>query len=402
LEIIRKLACGMAVGAALWPSFTGAQGVSLAQAVEAAWRRAVASAEATGQVRRADADRRAALALWAAPPSLELSHRDDRWQTDRGARETEIGVAVPLWLPGQRAARQGAAEADRAAATASVEAGRHRVAGVVREAAWEVALQQSEVALAEAQSEAAGRLADDVERRIAAGDLGRADGLAARSEQLAAATALSQARQRLQAAVLSWTALTGLTDVADPLTDRGSPGPADEHPALRAARLHVEGARRRLESVRVSRSSPPELTASVRQEVPGRGDPTTNSLGLGIRVPFGTPDRNEPLLAAALTDAEVAEAQERQIRVHLEAEIETARAAERAAAQQLTAEKDRARALRERAELVERSFQAGETPLPETLTAVLAAQQAEASARRHEAALGLARARLLQAQGITP
>ena len=392
----------MAVGAALWPLLAVAQGVSLSQAVEAAWRRAVSSAEATGQVRRADADRRAASALWAAPPSLELSHRDDRWQTDRGARETEIGVAVPLWLPGQRSARQGAAEADRASATASVEAARHRVAGMVREAAWEVALQQSEVALAEAQSEAAGRLANDVERRIAAGDLARADGLAARSERLAATTALSQARQRLQAAVLSWTALTGLTDVADPLTDRGSHSPADEHPALRAARLHVEGARRRLEAVRVSRSSPPELTASVRQEQPGRGDPTTNSLGLAIRLPLGTPDRNEPLLAAALTDVEVAEAQERQIRVQVEAELEAARATEQAAAQQLTVEKERARLVMEREGLVVRSFQAGETPLPETLRAILAAQQAEASARRHEAALGLARARLLQAQGITP
>ena len=400
MEIIRKLACGMAVGAALWPSFALAQSVTLGQAVEAAWRRAVASAEATGQVRRADADRRAASALWAAPPSLELSHRDDRWQTDRGARETEIGVAVPLWLPGQRAARQGAAEADRASASASIEAARHRLAGVVREAAWDVALQQTEVALAEAQAEAAGRLADDVERRIAAGDLARADGLAARSERLAAATALSQARQRLQAAILAWTALTGLTDIADPLTDRGSP--ADEHPALRAASLHVEGARKRLESVRASRSSPPELTASVRREVPGRGDPTTNSVGLGIRLPLGTPHRNEPLLAAAVTDVQVAEAQERQIHAQVEAELEAARAAEQAAAQQLVAEKDRASVLRERAELVERSFQAGETPLPETLRAVLAAQQAEASARRHEAALGLARARLLQAQGFTP
>ena len=69
---------------------------TLASAVEAAWNRAVASAEATGISRQASAEKKASSALWAAPPSVELSHRNDRLQSNNGARETEVALAVPL------------------------------------------------------------------------------------------------------------------------------------------------------------------------------------------------------------------------------------------------------------------------------------------------------------------
>lgn len=401
MNTIRRFARGIAVGVVLCPQFVVAQDVTLAAAVEAAWQRATASAEATGQTRRAAADRRAAAAPWAAPPALELNHRDDRALSNRGVRETEVGVVWPLWLPGQRSARQNAAHADGTAAAAAVAAARHHIAGLVREAAWEVALQRNEVELAQGQLDAADRLTGDVERRVKAGDLARADALATRGERLAAMASVVQSRQRLQAATLAWTALTGLGTT--PAMERDAEAaPPPEHPAMRASALNVELARRRLDVAKASRSGSPELIARLRQDVSGRSEPASNSIGIGLRIPFGSADRNEPLLAAALTEVEVAEAGMRQLRDQLEAEAAIARSAEQAALQQLQAERARALALRERAALIEKSFQAGETPLPETLRALAAAAQAEAAARRQEAALGLARARLQQALGITP
>src|SRR5256885_10806417 len=58
--------------------------------------------------------------------------------------------------------------------------------------------------------------------------------------------------------------------------------------------------------------------------------------------------------------------------------------------------------LSERAQLMERAFAAGEGALPETLRALSAAQDAAAAAKRQEAAVGLARAKVLQALGVTP
>lgn len=378
--------------------------VTTAQAVDAAWRRAVVAAEAAGHARRAGADERAASALWAAPPALELSHRTDRWQTDAGARESEVGVAVPLWLPGQRAARLAAARADRTAADAAAVAGRHRIAGSVADAAWEVALSRAEANLAGAHVKLLEDLAADVERRVAAGDLARADALAARAELLSARGAQAQAGQRVAAAAARWTALTGL-EQAVPISFDLTAEPASptaEHPALRAAADNVELARRKLDAVRASRRSPPEVVARVRRDEPGRAQPASHSVGVALRLPFGTDDRNEPLTAAAVTELEVAQALHDRTRVELRSELATARAAEAAASAQLEAETSRSALLRERAALLQNAYRAGETPLPDMLRALSAAGQAEAATERQRAALGLARARVRQALGITP
>ena len=179
--------------------------VSLRTAFDAAWQRAVAAREADGQRRRADVERTSAARLWAAPPTLELSHRDDRLHGNAGRRETEIALAVPLWLPGQRAARAGTADAAAAQAQAAEQVARLRLAGELREAAWQLAGLQADVAQADAQALSLRQLADDVQRRVRAGDLARADSLAAQAEHLAATAAVADARQRLLSARARWT-----------------------------------------------------------------------------------------------------------------------------------------------------------------------------------------------------
>ena len=247
-----------------------------------------------------------ASSLWAAPPSLALSHRDDRLQGNAGRRETEIGVAVPLWLPGQRSARAGTAEAAAAQAQAAEQVARLRLAGEVREAAWQVAALQAELAQADTQAPSLKKLADDVERRVRAGDLARADALAAQAEHLAAAALKADVQQRLQAARSRWTLLTGLTVPPDLTADLATESPANPptaaHPEQQFASQSTELARQRVELMRRSRRDAPELTVGLRQDVPGRTEASKGSLVVGLRLPFGTDDRNRPLEAAALSD----------------------------------------------------------------------------------------------------
>lgn len=394
LGVAAVLAGWLALGVAQTPP-------TLADAVEAAWRRTAQSAAAAGQARRALAQRPAAAAWWAAPPAVEVGFTRDRQRAVGSARETEVGVAVPLWLPGQRGARLGLAAAEVEAASAHAAAARLAVAGSVRDAAAEVALQRAEVLAAEAHSRALEALAGDVARRVSAGDLARADALQADAERLAALTTLAQARQALHAARLRWQALTGLQDIPEPApAPAGSPALA-AHPVLRAAALDLAVARERLGVARVSRREAPEFALRARQEV-AAGEPRTTGLGVAIRIPFGTADRNEPLMAAALSELELAEATERELQQRVEAELATARHAEQTARQQVGDESARARLLRERASLVEKSFRAGETALPEMLRAVTAAAQAEAAVSRAHAALAQAASRLAQALGVLP
>ena len=377
--------------------------LTLRFALDAAWQRAVQARESDGQRRRAEADRASTSKLWAAPPSLELSHRNDRLPRNAGQRETEIGVAVPLWLPGQRAARAGAAEAAAALAQAAEQVARLRLAGELREAAWQIAAAQADFAEADAKAQGLKQLADDVERRVRAGDLARADALAAQAEHLAATALQSEVRQRLQAARARWALLTGLAAAPD-LTAANdvTPDSSATHPDLQLARQYTELARQRVELMRRSRRDAPELTVAVRQDTPGRTESSQGSLVIGLRLPFGTDDRNRPLEAAALSELDVAQAHEQRLRERVDSDVAAARDALRTAQEQLDAETARARLLRERATLIDKSFRAGESPLPDLLRALAAAAQADSAATKQAAALGLAHARLQQSLGLLP
>lgn len=385
------------------PGVTSTGAVTLARASESAWQRAVQAREADGQILRAQAGRQATSSLWAAPPALELSHRDDRWQTNQGRRESEVGLAWPLWLPGQRAARNAALDAELDLGQAAVQAGRLHFAGLVREASWRIAAQTAEVGLAETQTRYLKGVADDVERRVKAGDLAHADALAARAELLSAIGAQSAARERLQALRSQWAVLTGLQAIPDASETLSASDPdLSSHPDVRLAELTVERARKHLDVVSVSRREPPELIFRLRQDTPGRAEATQNSIGIGVRIPFGTDGRNQPLQAAALSELDIAQTSAQRLRDRLSAEAAVARAAVLSAQEQLDAERMRAGLLRERASLIDRSFKAGETPLPELLRSLNAASQADAALARQQTAAGLARAQLQQTLGILP
>jgi outer membrane protein, heavy metal efflux system len=378
--------------------------ITLRAALDAAWQRAVAARQSEGQRRRADADRAAAGSFWAAPPALALSHRNDRLQSNAGRRETEIGVAVPLWLPGQRAARAGTAHAAAAQALATEQVARLHLAAELREAAWQLAAVQAEAAQADAQTQTLKQLADDVERRVRAGDLARADALAAQAEQLAAAALQSEARQRLQAARARWTLLTGLSGAPDLTASANdvTPGSAPLHPEVQLASQSTELARQRVELMRRSRRDAPELTVGLRQDVPGRAEASQSSLAVGLRLPLDTDDRNHPLEAAALSELDVAQTHEQRLRERVDSDIAATRDALQSAQAQLDAQTARAGLLRERAALIDKSFRAGQTPLPDLLRALAAAAQADSAAARQTAARGLARARLQQSLGLLP
>ncbi len=373
---------------------------SLAGAVAAAWERSVEFRASAGRRDVAGAGEVAASYLWAAPPSLDISRRDERGSSASGAKESEVGLTVPVLFPWQRSARQAAAASERDVADWSHAVARLRLAGEVRESAWDVAAKRAEADIADALVANLRSLADDVDKRIAAGELARADGLAARAEMYASAIVASDARQKLAAALARWRILTGLPPLADPSERSGTAGAG--HPELALVAAVAVDARKRLELSRANRSEPPELTFRMRQDSPGAGLPAQNSIGFGLRIPFGTPDRNLPREAAARAEVDIARAAETRSREKQESDVRIAREALAAAEEQQAVEKARAELLGERAELVEKSFRVGETSLPDLLGAKLASAQARAGLARQQAAAGLAKARLNQSLGLLP
>jgi cobalt-zinc-cadmium efflux system outer membrane protein len=176
----------------------------------------------------------------------------------------------------------------------------------------------------------------------------------------------------------------------------------DAHPTLALAAQTVEAARRQVELARLDRAEAPELSIGYRSERSERGQPSQGSMTLALRLPLGTAVRNAPLRGAAQAALDQALAEQTQARLALQAELAIAREAVQAAQAQLALQSERAALLRQRATLLDQSFRAGETALPDLLLAAQAATQADAALARQQAAQGLARARLLQASGVLP
>ena len=251
---------------------------TLAQAYAAAWQRqpvaqAVAERENALRSRRLAAD-----ALMPEPPSIELKGRTDRFNQQRGATEQEIGLVLPLWLPGERSASQALAEAEMGALGGRMAALRLQLAGEVRDAWWGWQLAGNEQTLAAERVAAARRLQNDVARRVAAGDLSRADQhqaagalAAAEALQAEASVVLESARFRLQSLTGQLSSAAG--PVPEPLVGE-LPGVefSDEHPLLRELQAKGDVSRRSLELTRARSRSNPEIALGTRRERAMTGD----------------------------------------------------------------------------------------------------------------------------------
>lgn len=384
---------------------------TLADAIEQAWQRAIQAAQARSEAAQALAGQAQSAPWLAGAPSLSLSHRSDRWHQDRGQNEQELALALPLWWPGQRGARQAEAAASLGAADQRSQALRWQLATEVRLAAWglqgaQQALQASEQALAQLQA-----LSQDVSRRVRAGDLAPADEMAAQAEALAAHKQVLAQQLGLQQALASWQQLTGLasTPAMPDVQPAPTPPPAQAtgpdgtiHPEALLAERDVAVAEARLAAARHPQMDAPELSIGLRRDVAAQGSHAERSLTLGLRLPLGTEARQQGPQRIAQAELALARTQQARTLERLHTERALAEQGLQAAQAQLASDTARCALLAQRATLIAQAFRAGEAALPDLLRAMDATHQAQAELARQRAATGQAQARLHHAQGTQP
>jgi cobalt-zinc-cadmium efflux system outer membrane protein len=403
-----------AVGAAAIPSGPArAQGAAegrvdtLKQAFDAAWQRHSEARSADARRQAAAAQRAVARSWTAEPMALELSAKTDRITGNHGGREYAAGIAAPLWLPGERGRAQALALAETDLVEARTAAARWRLAGAVREAWWAAQRAALETSLAQARLANAEKLALDVARRVKAGDLSRADQLQADGAVAAAQSALAEARSAQSQSRQALRALTGaLPPDALPATAEAhtsvTADVATDHPALRELSSRAESARRARELASVQTRANPELTVSAARDRGAFGEPYGQSLTVGLRIPFGSDDRNRARLAAAAAEQTEAESQLDLERSRVDADIAGADA--RVGATRLMAEAadKRAALALETRRIFEKSFRLGETDLPTRLRIELEAAEAERQRERAQIDRAQALSQWRQALGLLP
>lgn len=385
--------------------------LDLRRAFEAAWARQPESLSLPSRRDAARAQQGAARSWTPEPAALELSNKTDRLNRNRGARELEVGVAVPLWLPGERSRSGALADAEEAAVESHTLAAQLAVAARVREAWWDWQRAHLDADIADGQLASARRIAADVARRTQAGDLARADQHQADGAVAGAESALAQARAALAAARQQLKAGTGLmppaepaaaAPLAEPEPEPGRTAEPEAHAALRELQDRATVAERTAQLAATQSRANPELTLAGTRERGADGEASQPSITLGLRIPFGGGARHDSRVARARAEALELQARLALERERLQAEQEAARVRVDAARSQLAATERRARLARESRGYFDKSFQLGETDLPTRLRIEAEAADAERQAARTRIELAAALSAWRQALGLLP
>jgi len=381
-----------------------AGGTSLREALDAAWALSPAARSADSRRAQLQARERAASSWINGSPSALLAQRSDRFNNNSGLREYEAELELPIWSPGVRAAAQRELAALRLGFEPQQLVARLKLAAEVREAAASVAVARTERDLAQRKHSEAQTLAQDVERRVRAGDSARVDGLQAQSLVQQAASGREQAQQALTRLQNQWLALTGLTAVPsldEPLPS-ANPVTGPDHPALQAAQTRVQAAQAALELSETDKRDPMSVGVGITRERSAFGAASENSLRLALKIPFGTDSRNAPRIAAARAELDAAQAELDVIQRQVQTELASALAELDAARRTQASMAERARLSTEVQALVAKAYRLGESDLPTRLRADSEKFEADLSLARARVGLQRAVSQLNQALGLLP
>lgn len=383
---------------------TPGNGPTLRDALEAAWVLSPAARSADSRRAEVQARERAAASWINGAPSATLAQRSDRFNANQGFREYEAELELPLWSPGVRGAAQRELAAQRLSFEPQQVLARLKLAAEVRELTASLATALTERDLAARKLSEARTLAQDVERRVKAGDTARVDSLQAQSQVAQAASGAEQAEAALKRMQNQWLALTGLNSV--PLLNEAAP-PASalsrpDHPVLQAAQAQVQAAQARLALTEADKRDPMSVGVGVTRERATFGAAGETTLRLALKIPFGGDNRNSPRIAAARAELETAQADADAAARQTSGELASASAGLDAARRTEATMAERARLSQEVQSLVAKAFRLGESDLPTRLRADSEKFEADLSLARARVGLQRAISQLNQALGLLP
>ncbi len=377
---------------------------TLAQALEQAWQLHPQALAGSARNAQAAASIEAASSLTPGPATLSLGAASDRFHANQGQREWEVEMAVPLWLPGQKAAQSAEAASGQSQVVAQQHALRLQLAGELRTAWWAVAAARQARAQAQQRVDTAQALLANVQRRYRAGELARIDANLAQREVLAAQGALADSDAILLQAEQTYHALTGTAAPGqlDPEPPAVQDTPGQEHPLRAAASAALAQAQARVRSADATRRAAPELALRMVRDRGAAGQAYANTLGVKLTIPLSSGPLVRQAQSAALAELAQAQAEMDQVERKLALDAALARRHLEATQRQWNQAQQRLALDTDTLQLAEKAFALGETDLTALLRARSEALEAQALVGQQQVALMAARSRMHQTLGVLP
>jgi len=276
--------------------------LSLAQTIEATFQKYPQTALIAAFEDEARALERRGSSWIAGYPQIFLQWIDDRLFNDRGEVQIQTGYQVPFWMWNQRRAGQQMAEQAKYSTEKFAKALKLEVAGLVRDALWNIHLMENRHELAKQIYQVAEKLTAVVKRRVELGDLAGADLLLAESDQLEKKTALVQAEAEVMHTRRAYINLTRMEKAPVHFEEKLSKQDYfdEQHPSVAAADALIERAQAEVEFTRLSKQgNQPSLLIGTQHDRATRNEGYNNETNLVLQVPIGGEAWNSPYVAQA-------------------------------------------------------------------------------------------------------
>lgn len=337
-------------------------------------------------------------------PAVSLRHQNDAIGSGRGEREWEAELELPVWLPGQRAARENVAQGAQSELASNQEGLRLQVAGVLRDAIWDVGMNAANVDLVRLRLKTAEALQHDVQRRHQAGELARTDLMLAENETLQARSALLRTEAELRHAQHRYRQLTGLSEIpAQPEEVQSEQaGLGEQHPLLREVEARISLAQNERDLVRVERRENPQVMLGARSERGSSVDPYNTSVGVRVRIPLPSETRSAPQLAAAESNIAKVMSERERLRYAMETALHEAEHNLEVTRAELELATQQHALARENQRLAQKAFDLGEADVVHLMRVQALAYEAERALASRKVQLQWDIARYNQAVGVLP
>jgi outer membrane protein TolC len=305
-----------------------------------------------------------AHAMLPSAPAMSVMHQNDALGGGRGEREWQAELELPVWMPTQRDKRLKVANVGNNTLTASRESLKLQVAGLLRDALWSLALNESHLVLATNKLEVANKLQQDVKKRFSAGEVPKTDVMLTQQESLRAEQEHLRAEAEVMHARHRYYVLTGLREVpAEFVEQQSNLVDYQQSPIWLEAQSKLNLAQTERELAQVEGRENLQVLLNMRS-IKGAFDVAANeSVGVKLRIPFGGDTRAAPIKAAAEQSVGNALSEQAALQFSLETAMhEAEHNLEVSRAELALASKQNAIA-EESLKLARKAFQLGETDL---------------------------------------
>jgi hypothetical protein len=263
--------------------------------------------------------------LFSGPSVISLSHQNDAIGSGDGLQEWESQIELPLWLSHQQDSLQALNKATSAEIPMIEALNRYNATTQLRQALWHVKLQEVEVIHAYDVWQTAIEIDNDVELRVANGELSNTDSLLTKNHIVTNQQAYIRQLAELKTALMHYTHLTGVNVLPSSFkeVEVNDQSMFSSHPVLAAFDQTIATLRANFAVAKYDNQTVPSVHMGIRKERGDHDEHFNTSLGIGFSFALNNDTYHAESIAESAVALAEAEVERRQLQHDLEAKLMT-------------------------------------------------------------------------------